>query len=60
MSHNLNSLKEDCIRNYIGECLGVIREDTRRLDYGSYSSCRVEGVARAEGDVGFGVWVWEG
>ena len=37
MSHSLNSLKGGLYRGlYRGPTIGVIKEDTRSLDYGSY------------------------
>ena len=36
MSHSLNSLKGDYMGNYIGNTIGVIKGDTRSLDYSSY------------------------
>ena len=35
MSHSLNSLK-GVIGEYMGTTIGVMKEDTRSLDYGSY------------------------
>ena len=43
MSHNLNSLKGGSIGDYIGDyyrgLIGVIKGDTRSLDYSSYNEC---------------------
>ena len=36
MSYSLNSLKGGYIGDYIGTTIGVIKGDTRSLDYGSY------------------------
>ena len=36
MNHSLNSFKGGYIRDHIGDSLGVIRGDTRSLDYSSY------------------------
>ena len=35
MSHSLNSIKDDYVRDYIGTAIGVIKGDTRSLDLGS-------------------------
>ena len=36
MSHSLNSFKGGNIGGYIGTTIGVIKGDTRSLDYSSY------------------------
>ena len=36
LSHSLNSLKGEYIGDYIGTTIGVIKGDTRSLDYGSF------------------------
>ena len=35
MSHCLNSFKGGYVRDYVGSVTGVIKGDTRTLDYGS-------------------------
>ena len=43
MSHSLNSLKEGYIGDYLGTTIGLIKGDTRSLDYSSYELNSLKG-----------------
>ena len=44
MGYSLNSLKRGHIRDFIGNYLGAIKEDTRSLDYGSHGIAKRSSV----------------
>ena len=46
MNHSLNSLKGVILGIILGTTIGVIKGDTRSLDYGSYTSCNQEGLGQ--------------
>ena len=47
MSHSLNSLKGGYIRDYIGTTIGVIKGDTRSLDYSSHRTAKDGKISRS-------------
>ena len=46
MSYSLNSFKEGYMGDYIGDYYGVIKGDTRSLDYSSYDKDHTHGMSR--------------
>ena len=55
MSHSLNSLKGDYIEDHIGTIIGIIKGDTRSLDYSSNVEFSYEVLHDLEEDLVWGI-----